>query len=271
VARGVQMSWSRGGRFYGGEAWSPSRITCQIIVMQLSFYGVASICLVALGFSTATFVPSTSELFSSSACSVVLPWWWAVWLSFVVSYTAMGWVFLEVVGRAKKVADFAFTLFFWHLVISWIAQVRWCVCLFASAHGRRMSVQGFPVHWEWWLVHVVGAFVLGVLGERLSLSREMADIDVGDKPPAASSSNNVSIQVVDDPPAGVVVARSPVPSTPVKPSDHRVLWSPPSARISSPNRRGIKAGTTLPPEVSVGTTLWTSPAAAAAETAKFVE
>lgn len=38
--------------------------------------------------------------------------------------------------------------------------------------------QGFPVTWEWWIIHIVAMLLTGLLAEQFCMRREMEDIDV---------------------------------------------------------------------------------------------
>ena len=65
----------------------------------------------------------------------------------------------KIVERSKNCVDFTFTLFFIHLIS----------CSF---------YEGFPLTWEWWLVHVFASVIMASLGEYVCAQREMEDIPI---------------------------------------------------------------------------------------------
>lgn len=82
------------------------------------------------------------------------------WLDCFVILLAsvVGSVFLTiVVGKSKKCLDFSITLFLFHFISTF-------------AYG------GFPYHFDWWIVNIVGTILMVVLGEYLCSRREMEDI-----------------------------------------------------------------------------------------------
>ena len=73
-----------------------------------------------------------------------------------------------VVERAKKCLDFGGTVYFYHLIFTSIYSVRVrTTTLSAQRHSTSppCNLQGFPVHWEWWVTHIVALVVMVVLGK----------------------------------------------------------------------------------------------------------
>jgi len=62
-----------------------------------------------------------------------------------------------IVEKSKKCLDFSVTLFLIHILI-------------CSIYG------GFPLTWDWWIIHILGMIVMVVLGEYLCSKRELSDI-----------------------------------------------------------------------------------------------
>lgn len=60
-------------------------------------------------------------------------------------------------GRAKKVLDFASTLYFFHFLFCFIAN-------------------GFPTSWIWWICMIVSILCVTLVGEYLCQMRELQDI-----------------------------------------------------------------------------------------------
>jgi hypothetical protein len=73
-------------------------------------------------------------------------------LFFVSSY-----LILLTIGRAKKVLDFTFSLYFFHLLIVF-------------------CYDSFPFSWEFWLVNICGLLFTIVLGEYLCMNKELEAI-----------------------------------------------------------------------------------------------
>eukprot|EP01138_Halocafeteria_seosinensis_P016484 gb/GECG01016815.1/.p1 GENE.gb/GECG01016815.1/~~gb/GECG01016815.1/.p1 ORF type:complete len:325 (+),score=38.19 gb/GECG01016815.1/:1-975(+) len=146
------------GRLYGTEGFQPRKIIFQILLMQIVFYVGYFSWLTVLHFLFGTPVDIKLVL-SYTAITTHTSYGWAAIMSMFVAGIVASYGMGYIVERAKKCADFTFTLYFWHTVFS--------IC-----YG------GFPIAWDWWVVHLVSMIVTGLLGEHFCMRREMEDISV---------------------------------------------------------------------------------------------
>lgn len=149
-----------GGRLYGREPWDPRKILTQILVLQVLYYMSFGVTLYVLAFFAGCSL-DTDHLFSARHVHFSSKMGWLVTGASLATAFAGALFLMQVVERAKKCLDFAFTQYFGHF----LAVVVY---------------QGFPTEWQWWLVQGVCVAVMSALGERLCLRREMQDISVDD-------------------------------------------------------------------------------------------
>ncbi|XP_062501002.1 protein SYS1 homolog [Corticium candelabrum] len=64
-----------------------------------------------------------------------------------------------IIGRSKQCFDFTSTLYFFHMIITWIYS-------------------GIPTHWGWWVLNAMCLALTTVLGEFLCMRAEMSAIPV---------------------------------------------------------------------------------------------
>lgn len=119
---GGMPSWSQGGRFYGASERSSRVIAGRIVLLQLYFYGAAAASILVSGglFGTPLDIwqildPSAASLFSSHGVCAVF--------AAAAAYATLTMTFSSVVQRAKLVADYAFTAFALHLLLSSLSGV----------------------------------------------------------------------------------------------------------------------------------------------------
>ena len=105
--------------------------------------------------------PRSPSAFPSLAAFTTLGWITITGLIFTA--LASAYFLAVVVERVKKSLDFAFTLYFLHLLVTW-----------AGSDG------GFPLKGTWWMLQVLCFILTAALGEYLCLRREMQDISVDD-------------------------------------------------------------------------------------------
>lgn len=159
--------------FYGPKVWDPVLIISQIVAVQCLWY-LSLGCL--LWLLLGPYVPRLS-------LHHVLDWrlisfrsftGWMVVVANLVNALAASVYLMVIVERAKKCLDFASTLYFLHLM----------ACL---------AYSGFSHNFAWWAVNLTGFVITAILGEWLSLQREMRDIQVGSGSRRRKSAETVSL------------------------------------------------------------------------------
>ena len=142
--------------WYGEEQFRPKLILSQIGLLQVLHYAIMGLVfflchvLFASDLTLDSFFDWQSVGFGNTHGLMIV----------VVSLlcAAMGSVLLLlIVRRAKKCADFAFTIYFLHAFL----------CTLYS---------GFPSSWPWWIMNVLCIIIMAVGGEQLCMRKELAEI-----------------------------------------------------------------------------------------------
>ena len=82
-----------------------------------------------------------------------------------------------IIEKCKKCLDFTVTLFFVHLLVCTIYEVRARAPLRDSwrtrrrDHAVRRASQQIPSTWDWWIVHGISLIIMTVLGACVSRGR----------------------------------------------------------------------------------------------------
>ncbi|EFA78331.1 hypothetical protein PPL_08982 [Heterostelium album PN500] len=137
-------------------AWDPKLIVGQIISVQCVYYMFLAVSLYVLD-SIFLDALSLDQIFSYQSTNVHSQHGWVVTISFLLN-SLFGSVCLRyIVERSKKCLDHAATVTFIHFVFVW-------------------SFSGFPKTASWWIVQIIGMFIMAILGEYLCMRKEMMDI-----------------------------------------------------------------------------------------------
>ena len=139
--------------------FDPALIVAQIIAMQSLSYVSLGVWLMLLNGLAGRSVTSVGleVFFSHRTIRLSYTGGWVSIAAFFLNAIACGFFLALIVERAKKCLDFAATLHVVHLVNCWMYD-------------------SLPTSWEWWLVNVMSLVVMSLLGEYLSMRREMREI-----------------------------------------------------------------------------------------------
>ena len=156
------MSWSGGGQLYGRERFDPVQVCARIAAMQAVFYGAFAVSAFVLASLAGVPWGAASLLQAGAGFSAATALGWCNLVALFCAALAAAAALPFVALRARKSLDFAFTVYFVHLVLT------------AAGEGA------FPAGAAWWLAHVAAFILTAALGEQLCLRREMQDISVED-------------------------------------------------------------------------------------------
>mmetsp|Transcript_10269 Transcript_10269/g.23409 ORF Transcript_10269/g.23409 Transcript_10269/m.23409 type:complete len:149 (+) Transcript_10269:93-539(+) len=145
--------------FFGRDAFDPQLIISQMLVMQCCFYLSLGAFLVALDHLFGVPV-NMDQFFTAYSFRTSSSFGWSTLVAFLINSLAGAVTLMVVVERAKKCLDFAATVQFFHLI---------SVCAY----------DGFPSHWEWWVVTILSLTITVVIGEVLCMRKELVEIPVG--------------------------------------------------------------------------------------------
>ena len=138
------------------QTFNPRLILSQIISLQSFHYVILGII-----FQINHILFGTSITIDRIFTSKHLDIWSAVgWIdnSAVLFSSLIGSLLLAIiVEKSKKCLDFSVTLFLIHIVLS-------------SIYG------GFPLTWDWWIIHILGMIMMVLFGEYTCSKRELSDI-----------------------------------------------------------------------------------------------
>ena len=144
------MSWSGGGQLYGRERFDPVQVCARIAAMQAVFYGAFAVSAFVLASLAGVPWGAASLLQAGAGFSAATALGWCNLVALFCAALAAAAALPFVALRARKSLDFAFTVYFVHLVLT------------AAGEGA------FPAGAAWWLAHVA-AFILfhaDALGDR---------------------------------------------------------------------------------------------------------
>ena len=150
-----------------GGAFDPVMTVYQIVCMQAAFYlGAVPILFVLDAVTLQPTVATLAQLFSPTSISshaLSMHSWWVTLLGYLLNVLPTSFAVARVVGKARRAADFSFTIFLLHAVASCIYDFR---------------VQAF-LSWGWWISMVVLASLTTFLSEALCMKSELTEIPLG--------------------------------------------------------------------------------------------
>lgn len=147
---------------YGNEAFDPTFITWQIICLQSSIYCVFGILLGVISHGIYGESVGLGHLFDFDRLTFRDGQATANSILWLISGLFGGFCVYRIVERVKKCLDFTVTFYFIHMI-------------FSIAYKR-----SFPRDWQSWLVTVLAATLMDVVGEWLCMNMEMQDIRIED-------------------------------------------------------------------------------------------
>lgn len=146
------------GAFHGRDRFDPVLIVAQIVLLLASFYTSYLLLLVLFQRATGTPAPIVDQMFNFRRLTLSHFPGWITATALVLSMIApTALAFIAVVGRAKRAADFAATLFVFHLVAT-------------TLHS------GFPSSAMWWVLNLAATAGLATVAEAVSIRIELRDI-----------------------------------------------------------------------------------------------
>mmetsp|Transcript_31423 Transcript_31423/g.65712 ORF Transcript_31423/g.65712 Transcript_31423/m.65712 type:complete len:189 (+) Transcript_31423:132-698(+) len=136
--------------------FNPRLILAQIISLQAFHYFLLGILFQINHVLFATTV-TVDRIFTAKYLDVWSAIGWVDNAAILISSILGSILLVFIVEKSKKCLDFSVTLFLIHILI-------------CSIYG------GFPLTWDWWIIHILGMIVMVVLGEYLCSKRELSDI-----------------------------------------------------------------------------------------------
>ncbi|KAH7378807.1 integral membrane protein S linking to the trans Golgi network-domain-containing protein [Pyrenochaeta sp. MPI-SDFR-AT-0127] len=141
---------------------SPTRILSQIVLLQLAYYGCATVLIVFTALVAGKEV-STDLLFSWRSLRGDTTVGWTLGLVWVLNSLTCVIFILLLIARSKLVLDFAVTVHFIHLIVT---------SLYSHA---------LPGNLFWWALQICSATIMTSLGVWACQWRELRPINFGNK------------------------------------------------------------------------------------------
>ncbi|GAB0491848.1 hypothetical protein MMPV_003103 [Pyropia vietnamensis] len=134
------------GTFYGREPFDPLLILAQITLLQFAFYAALAATTLTLNAITGVSTPLHYQLFSADAYDTsAIPGYVSMAAFLLTAAAPVPAAYVAVVGRARRAADFAATVYLGHAV---------AVGVYGGEIPRRLG---------WWAVMVGGGVIAAVV------------------------------------------------------------------------------------------------------------
>lgn len=147
------------GSFYGREPFDPLLILAQITLLQAAFYGALAATTLTLDALTGVATPLHHQLFSPDAYDTsAIPGYVSLAAFLLTAAAPLPAAYVAVVGRARRAADYAATVYLGHAV---------AVGVYGGGVPRRLG---------WWAVVVGGGVLAAVVAGVGAMRVEMREI-----------------------------------------------------------------------------------------------
>lgn len=147
------------GSFYGREPFDPLLILAQITLLQFAFYAALAATTLTLNALTGVSTPLHYQLFSPDAYDTsAIPGYVSIAAFLLTAAAPVPAAYVAVVGRARRAADFAATVYLGHAV---------AVGVYGGEVPRRLG---------WWAVMVGGGVIAAVVAGVAAMRLEMREI-----------------------------------------------------------------------------------------------
>lgn len=147
------------GSFYGREPFDPLLILAQITLLQFAFYAALAATTLTLNALTGVSTPLHYQLFSPDAYDTsAIPGYVSIAAFLLTAAAPVPAAYVAVVGRARRAADFAATVYLGHAV---------AVGVYGGEVPRRLG---------WWAVMLGGGVIAAVVAGVAAMRLEMREI-----------------------------------------------------------------------------------------------